>query len=78
MPQTLFRFVRPSFLRGMARTLDVGGRLPFHLERPGLSPAERDARALANDWRMVGADLRRAAERVRAEDEAGAPRDGAR
>lgn len=76
MPQTLFRFVRPGFLGGMARTLDVGAALRF---RPGVgeSPAAQDARALGNDWRMVGADLRRAAVRVRDEAEPRPARDAA-
>ena len=52
----------------MARTLDVGATLRFHVDVPA-SPAERDARALANDWRNVGADLQRAIASVRADVE---------
>jgi len=81
MPNLGFRFAIPSFLGGMAQALDLsGGGAVFPPDTSGLSPAQRDACALASDWRMVGADLRTAMQRVR--DEAnlvrGAARDGAR
>ena len=80
MPNPGFRFAIPSFLGGMAQALDLSGGALFPADPSGLTPARRDARALASDWRMVGADLRTAMQRVR--DEAslvrGAARDGAR
>ena len=61
------RFIVPGFLGGMAQALDLGGGGGFQLDRSGLSPAQRDARALAGDWAMVGTDLHAAVRRVRAE-----------
>lgn len=49
-------FARPSFLEGMARTLDIGATLQVysrsHTER------KADTKALTNDWNTVGQDLR--------------------
>ena len=64
MSTTTNRFLKPGFWRGMGRVLDLTGGGAFYLEPPGLSPAQRDARALAGDWARVGGDLRRAADRV--------------
>jgi hypothetical protein len=80
MPASTYRFLVPSFVGGMAQVLDVGARSPFYLYGPGLSPAQRDARALGNDWRMVGGDIFAAMRRVAAEAHhaRGARRRGAR
>lgn len=67
MTTTSYRFLKPGFWRGVGRVLDLTGGVSFCLERPGLSPAQRDARALANDWVMVGGDMRRAMSRVAAD-----------
>lgn len=69
MPRTCTRFVRPSFWEGMARALDLTGTVDPFPGAFGRGPAA-DARALRGDWQMVGAGLRRAAERVRPEVEA--------
>jgi hypothetical protein len=46
--------MRPSFLHGLARTLDIWGSLnpDPHLEGP-----EADLRAMQEDWTAVGHDL---------------------
>lgn len=51
-------FAEPSFIEGMARTLDIGNTLKKYNE----SATERDAdiEAMKNDWRAVGDDLRAA------------------
>lgn len=51
-----FLFARPSFFEGMGRIIDFGGTLTaFNISR---TPEEADARALFEDWRVVGNDLR--------------------
>lgn len=52
---TYVLFARPSFLEGMAPTLDVGGTMNAY----NYSPSDRvaDYRALRSDWSAVGADL---------------------
>jgi hypothetical protein len=60
-----YLFARPSFLHGMARTLDVWGSLdPFNWSR---SPHEADAVAMQADWSLVGQDLATAMESFGAE-----------
>lgn len=79
MSTTTNRFLMPSFWRGVGRVLDLTGGGAFHLEPPGLTPAQRDARALAGDWKRVGGHLRHAAECVAADvnGQRGAVHDGA-
>ncbi len=48
----------PSFLTGYARALDVAGT--FDSYNVSNSEYEADARALANDWKIVGRQLREA------------------
>ena len=51
-----FLFAMPSFLRGAASVLDIGGTLTeYNVSR---TPEEADAKALRADWQMVGQDLR--------------------
>ena len=50
-----FLFARPSFLSGMARTLDLGAN--FDEYNISNSPELADSRALYNDWRAVGEAL---------------------
>jgi hypothetical protein len=54
---------RPSFGRGMARTLDIFGR--FATSKARDFSAESDEQALADDWKAVGKDLAHAMETVR-------------
>lgn len=53
-------FVRPSFLRGVARAIDVGGALSRDSFVISGSPAEADRRALESDWRVVNRDVNKA------------------
>lgn len=55
-----FLFVKPSLLRGMARTLDLWGSLNTH--NWSETPQMADAKAMAVDWGMVGSDLSQAME----------------
>jgi len=59
------RFKRPTFLIGFASVLDLGGAL--FLYRLPQSPFEADAKAMANDWVMVGSDIRNATEKFERE-----------
>jgi hypothetical protein len=57
---TDYLYARPSFLEGISRIFDFGGTLTaFNTSR---TPAEADARAILEDWRTVGSDLRAAVE----------------
>lgn len=53
-----FLFARPSFMGGMARILDFGGTLKEYNTSPNEQMA--DAKALSEDWKAVGDDLRSA------------------
>lgn len=53
-----FLFSNPSFLSGVARTLDLWAQLDSYNISP--SPASADAVALRNDWRAVEEYLREA------------------
>lgn len=48
-----FLFAQPTLLSGAARVLDLGGRLDKYNES-----SDADGIALANDWFMVGEDLK--------------------
>lgn len=49
-------FAEPSFLEGMARTLDLGNTLQKYNSSD--TEEEADSEALKNDWRAVGEDIR--------------------
>ena len=53
--ETSYLFATPSFLGGMAHTLDLGGTLEMYNESS--SPAKADAKAIRNDWKAVGQDI---------------------
>ena len=53
-----FLFARPSFIGGIARTLDFGGTLNAYNDSPSGEIA--DFRALSEDWKAVGNALRSA------------------
>jgi len=56
-PKALYRSPAPSFLSGMARTLDLAGVLdPRDLGRGN----RHDAQAIHADWDATGNDLRKA------------------
>lgn len=55
---TFLLFSMPGFLDGIGAIFDFPGSLLRFNESP--TPEEADARALASDWAMVGADIRSA------------------
>lgn len=55
-----FLFVRPSFIRGMARTFDIFGTGTVYNISP--TGAEADRRAILCDWYATFSDLRAAYE----------------
>ena len=57
-----FLFAIPSFFRGAASALDIGGT--FVEYNQSNNPQEADAKALQADWVMVGNDLREAIKAV--------------
>lgn len=52
---TTYLFARPSFLEGVARTLDITGGFDSYNESPNGKIA--DSQAIMNDWKMVGMDI---------------------
>jgi hypothetical protein len=56
-----FLFAQPSWLSGVARTLDLGATFDGYNESPTGEIA--DARALFADWHQVGEDLVEAMDR---------------
>ena len=57
----IFPFATPSFLSGMARTLDLFATFDSYNTSSG---EEADARAIRSDWYMVGTDLYKAMEQA--------------
>lgn len=53
--ETGYLYATPSFLGGMAKTLDLGGTLVIYNESK--TPDEADTKAMWNDWKAVGKDL---------------------
>lgn len=53
-------FVKPTFLRGVARAVDIGGLLTKDAFVMSATPAEADRRALESDWRVVNRDINKA------------------
>lgn len=55
MNKTTHLFATPSFLEGVARTLDIGATLEvFNTSK---TPNEADAKAIKKDWEAVGEDI---------------------
>jgi hypothetical protein len=62
----------PSFLSGASRTLDLGATFDDSAYNVSKTTEEADTWALANDWAVVGQDLRaalKASEGSAADDE---------
>ncbi len=59
-------YATPSFLEGVARSIDIGDTLTEY--NGSESGAEADARALRSDWQAVGDDLRQAIAQFRREN----------
>ncbi|MGO9410975.1 MAG: hypothetical protein ACLQCB_09510 [Spirochaetia bacterium] len=57
-----FLFIRPSFLNGMAKAIDVTASMDDYNISP--TPEEADARALHADWQEIGRDLKIVLEKV--------------
>lgn len=55
---TSYLVATPSFLTGYARALDIAGT--FDSYNTSESESEADEIALANDWRVVGSQMREA------------------
>ncbi len=60
-----FLFAMPSWLSGVARTLDLAGQFDEYNESPSEELA--DARAMFADWRIVGETLGKAVRTLRLE-----------
>jgi hypothetical protein len=57
-----FLFAAPSFIHDMGRVVDLGDTMTCY--NGSESPAEADIRALSNDWSVVGAEIRQAADNL--------------
>ena len=55
---SFYLFSRPSFVEGLGRTLDLSGQADAY--NRSTTPEQADMTATANDWLMVGADVRSA------------------
>jgi hypothetical protein len=55
MGDTAFLFARPSFLEGLARTIDLGATLDEYNQ--SVSPEQADLIAIRNDWEIIGEDI---------------------
>jgi hypothetical protein len=62
-----FLFASPSFLSGSARTIDLGAAMNHWSYNISPTPSEADLRAIQNDWKAVGRDIRKAVEKVASE-----------
>ena len=60
-----FLFARPSFIEGVARTLDLGGTLQEY--NSSMTPEQADFLALRADWWTIGEDFWSATDEVTAE-----------
>lgn len=58
MKSTDFLFARPSFMRGIAKILDMGSTGKIY--NSSESEAEADYKALLSDWNVTGNDMREA------------------
>lgn len=57
-PETSYLYATPTFLQGMAMTLDMSGSLTQYNENA--TPEEADAKAVKSDWYATGNDMRAA------------------
>lgn len=54
--KSFYFFAEPSFVEGMIRLVDFTGTLTIYNDNE--TPREADFKALENDWRVVGDDLK--------------------
>jgi hypothetical protein len=64
---TFYFFALPSFLTGMARSLDLAATLEDWSFNFCSDAAQADAWAIANDWAVIGQDMRIAIDQLREE-----------
>jgi len=63
--QSDYLFARPSFIEGVGRLVDLSNSLnTYNYSRGG---AEADARAIHEDWKALGHDVRVALEQLHSE-----------
>lgn len=62
-----YLFAKPSFLSGIARTLDLGAT--FDAYNISETPEEADYNAILTDWIAVGSDMRKAIEQYQSEQD---------
>lgn len=55
MGDTSFLFATPSFLEGLARTIDLGTTLDEY--NSSITPEQADFLAVKNDWEVIGEDI---------------------
>ena len=63
MGDTFFLFSRPSFLEGVARSLDMGNTLREYNE--SITEEQADAIAIFNDWGAIGDDFITAMDQIK-------------
>lgn len=61
--QSDYLFARPSFIEGVGRIVDLGGALNTY--NKSRTPEEADARAVYEDWKALGHDVKLALEQLR-------------
>jgi len=66
MNRTDFLFSTPSFLRGIAKILDIHG-ISSNIYNGSSSSAKADYEAISSDWKMVGKDMREALDEYKKE-----------
>lgn len=63
--QSDYLFARPSFVEGFGRIVDMSSSLnTYNYSRDG---GQADARAIYEDWKALGHDVRMALEQLRSE-----------
>lgn len=55
MGDTTFLFAKPSFLEGLARTIDLGATIDEY--NSSLTQEQADLIAIRNDWETIGEDI---------------------
>jgi len=70
LASTDYLFATPSFLTGMARSLDLAATLEQWSYNFCSDPLEADAQAIANDWAVVGQDMMAAIDQFQSEMDA--------
>ncbi len=59
-------FAEPTFLRGLAKVLDLGNTLDYYNDSD--SPTQADVDALREDWEIIGQDMRDALEEIQSNE----------